>query len=377
MTANQQFFDAQVRRAISVARYTSGEARRVVALLDQADKELMALLLARLTPGDFTSQRYKALLKDIRALRAELWKVARGTNLTEMTQLTQLEHSWANSAFTLAIPVEISFAVVSAETLQSLLTTTPFGGANAARTLQAWWARLEAVDAQRVQEAIQSGLILGEGIPEMAARVQLVLPLTRRNAEAVVRTAANFAASLAHDAFFQANADIIEALRWMAMLDGRTTPICRARDGKLAPVVPGQTVPPPRLQPPQARPPAHVKCRSRMIAILSVLGIAAELPDRAFVRDTRTAKRRELDFRKQARATGRPIQELKREWSELNIGRVPGVTNYDEWLRTQSRAFQDELLGAKRAALFRGGMKLDQFVTYDGKELTLKQLGGV
>jgi len=57
------------------------------------------------------------------------------------------------------------------------------------------------------------------------------------------------------------------------------------------------------------------------------------------------------------------------------VGPVPATTTYDSWMRTQSRAFQEDTLGIAKAKLFReGGLKLDKFVDRNGGELTLEQL---
>jgi hypothetical protein len=54
---------------------------------------------------------------------------------------------------------------------------------------------------------------------------------------------------------------------------------------------------------------------------------------------------------------------------------VPAKTTYQQWLRTQPVAFQNEVLGVKKARLYRqGGLTLDKFVTPQGREYTLTEL---
>jgi len=249
-------------------------------------------------------------------------------------------------------------------------------------------------DQRRIVEAIQLGLVQGEGVPLISGRVVKALGFTRRNAEAVVRTAVNHASNVSRDAFFQANAAVAQALRWTSTLDGRTSTICRARDGHYAPVIPTadlKTIPQPWLVPPTARPPAHPACRSVMIAVLNALGIAAAMPDRPFVRDVRTGRQREIDFRAEAHAKvgdarwksmsisqrNATIARQKEAWSREAVGRVPAGINYDAWLRKQPVAFQNEVLGRAKAVAFRKGLRLDQFVNRTGGELTLAQLGAM
>ena len=56
-------------------------------------------------------------------------------------------------------------------------------------------------------------------------------------------------------------------------------------------------------------------------------------------------------------------------------GQVPASLTYEQWLRGKPAAFQDEVLGRSKGALFRnGGLTLDRFVHRDGSELTLAEL---
>ena len=58
-----------------------------------------------------------------------------------------------------------------------------------------------------------------------------------------------------------------------------------------------------------------------------------------------------------------------------SIGQVPAKTTYQEWLKTQSQAFQDDVLGKVRAKLFRqGNLTLDKFVNRAGDEIPLRDL---
>ena len=67
------------------------------------------------------------------------------------------------------------------------------------------------------------------------------------------------------------------------------------------------------------------------------------------------------------------------KWSKGRIremvGPVPATTTYQTWLKGQSVAFQNEILGNTKAKLFRdGGLQLDKFVNRNGDELTLSEL---
>jgi hypothetical protein len=78
-----------------------------------------------------------------------------------------------------------------------------------------------------------------------------------------------------------------------------------------------------------------------------------------------------------------------KSWKELGIdiddatpstrasldGQVPAEQTYGEWIKKQSAARQDQVLGPTRGALLRnGGVAVDMFYTDRGRFLTLKEL---
>jgi len=262
MAWNEELWDAQLRHAIGVRRLSSGQARRVLALLEKSDDELAEKLATRaagdvLRNGNFTTKRFKLLSRDIALMRKEVFAEILAAHREELLKLSGAEQEFAKQLLEFYVPVRLEYAVASAATLRALVTTQPFsGGANAARTLAQWWERTAAVDQRRILDAVQLGMVQQEAIPSIVRRVVEGTDLTRVNAEAVVRTAVNHVSNASREAFFDENAELIETLRWTSTLDGRTTAICRARDGHFAPV--GEhPAPEPRLEPPTARPPAH------------------------------------------------------------------------------------------------------------------------
>ncbi len=384
-TANQAYFDAAIRHRIGLRRYTSGEVREVLALLERADRELTAELrdlLARLPEGltNFKSRRWRALLDDVRAARQAAVDLVEGKLTADLHALAKVEADREMALLKGSIPVEVDLAAVAVGQLRAVVTSQPFAG----HLLKDWFDTLALSDQSALRGALQMGLAQGESIQDIMRRVSGskanlfrdgTLAVTRRKTEAVVRTAVNHVSNEAREAVWEANEDVVAALRWTSVLDGRTTMICMGRDGKLAPVgdkpLPEGAEP---LEPSGARPPAHWGCRSVMVAVIDGIGV---LGNRPFVRDTRRPQAREVDFRAEARRTGRPIQEIRDEWAAENIGQIPAATTYQDWLEGQPAEFQDEVLGPGRAELFRKGeIQLDQFTDTTGRILTLADLAG-
>lgn len=389
-TANEDLLDATLRHQIGLRRVAGGEVKNILSILDRADKDLNKQLKLRLRRGldNFTTKRMQALLGDIRELRREAFKQMRTKSRDGLLELSKAEQEFQKSLMQVSIPVQLDYAVASASTLAGIVRSQPFaGGANAARTLQQWWDATAVVDQRRITDALQIGLTQNETIDQMVRRVRTATGLTRTNAEAVIRTSVNHVSNASREAFFEANSDVVEVLRWNSTLDGRTSTICAARDGHY--ILVGEKDPGlrPLLQPQGARPPAHPNCRSIIISVLDPEGVADMMPERPFVRDARTRRMREKDFRAEARANAgkrwssmdaaarrNAIKDLKRKWAKENIGTVPGDLDYDTWLRRQPVKFQNEVLGKGKAELFRKGTKLDSFVDRQGRELSLKEL---
>ena len=125
-----------------------------------------------------------------------------------------------------------------------------------------------------------------------------------------------------------------------------------------------------------------------MMAAFDQNGVVALLGNRPFVRDSRTGRKRQLDFRAETRSQftqdqwsnftaqerNARIRTTKELWVKDNIGTVPVTITYEQWLRRQPADFQDEVLGKKKGDKFRAGASVDRFVDRQGNTLTLKQL---
>lgn len=143
-----------------------------------------------------------------------------------------------------------------------------------------------------------------------------VLSLSRRNAQAMIRTATQHVASSARQNLWENNRDVVEKYQWVSTLDRRTTSVCKSLDGREFELGKGPT------------PPIHINCRSTTIAVVSD----------------------EFDFLKKGRTRS------------AEFGPVDGDKDYYDWLKRQSESVQIEALGPTRAKLFRdGGLSADEF----------------
>lgn len=378
-TANEELHDALVRHQIYLLRYSGYVRNRMLAVLDTSNKDLADKIITRLANNKGLSTgvewtRLNSLMESIARIRGEVWDQANAEFKDNAVALAKQEPIALSNIVTVTLPVEIEVAMPGANLLRSIALSQPFQG----RILSDWAAGMQDDELRRIHVAIQNGMIAGEDMQAIARRVvgtaQLggadgVLNMTRAQVESVTRTAVMHVANHSRSAWFAENADVIEQEYFVATLDSRTTPICRANDGKVFPLGKGP------------KPPLHFRCRSLRIAAIDGT-LAGERPAKPFVEKELVqeyAKRNRLgdissredlphgtkgDYDKFAR--GR-IREL--------VGPIPASTTYQKWLEGQSKTFQDDVLGVTKAKLFRdGGLKLDRYIDRNGNELSLAQL---
>lgn len=399
MTANEDLLDDALRRAIALRRFTSGEARRAIEILSAGDRALADWMRGKLEAivrsGRIDTTRFTDFQSALKGRRAEVFTGLHAHVKEALRELVKLEAQAELAAIQNHLPVAIELDTVPVPKLYAAAFDRPFASG---APLSDWFRRLAVDDQTRLSRAIQIGVVQGETTPQIVARVvgtraggfnDGALAITRRNADTVVRTAVNHVSNAARGAVWAENDDLFKYLRWVATLDGRTSKICASRDGALTSVR-GDPLPKgaEKLIPPNARPPAHPNCRSTMVAVIDADEFARMVGERPFVRDTRTREARERDFRAEARdragarwsnmdarTRNAAVARIRQEWAREAVGQVPARTTYEAWLRRQPAAFQDEVLGKTKGALFRrGGVKLSQFVDRTGAEYNLEQL---
>lgn len=354
-TANELLFDEAVRHQVDLAKYSNQVVRRIIALLNRSDERLYAELvttLDRMDANSFTVQRLEALLGSFRALNAQAYAQIGQELRQELRDFLDYEVQYQAQALRSVLPAVVSVASVSAEVAYAAALARPFQGLLLSGAL----ADLEAEKAKRVRIAIAQGFSESKTVAQIVREIRGtkakgyadgIWEIDRRNAQAIVRTALGHMAGFAKDRSVEANADIIKALKWSATLDLRTSAPCRLRDGKLYEPV---THKPIGHSYPWGQGPRrfHWNCRSFQVEILkSFRELGIDLDGSANLEGTRAS----LD------------------------GQVPKETTYSDWLKRQSAARQNEVLGPTRAALLRnGGLSLEDMYSTKGVYRTLDEL---
>ena len=403
MDANQQYLDLQLRYQHRLRRLASRILGRSIELVSLSDKELLQRMRRKLPvlrrgKFDFASRRYLALMEELRMLRQraidEAWKEVEA-EFKELAYVTQ-EKEEERTLF--ALPFRIKLSRLDKAAMLAAIALPFAGGRTDARTFGQWRESIVLADFNRIQGAIQSGILTGLRTDDILRNLagtrrrnfaDGVLGGTRRNVEAVLGAGVTHVHNAVSGRLFEKNPAVYRYLQWVSVLDGRTSVICRARDGKFAPI--GKNKLPvnlPRLVPPTVRPPAHPNCRSTVVPVFDSRGLAGIIGERPFVRETAKDQYRKINFRQQAKDGAgsaawrrmsaeqrqRMVDRVRDQWLQDRIGTVPADLTYDDWLRGQPIEFQNEVLGRRKAVLFRKGLKLDRFVDSTGRQLTTEQL---
>jgi SPP1 gp7 family putative phage head morphogenesis protein len=347
LEANEHLLNSTVRHAILVERFKEGETRRILALLNKVDRDILRQLRKRGIDRKDTvrSKKIRALISELRRINSQLYgwyqteQGKDGVFTRSLKRFADSEAEFAILQLTNASPVDLGLVFPSAETIRAAVTQKPLTG----RLLKEWVRDLERSKIRRIEDQINIGIVEGESTDEIVRRIKGtraarykdgILEVDRRHVTSIVRTAVNHVSNHARGEVFKRNADVISQLQWVSTLDARTTPICQSRDGKTWDL---DEAP---------RPPAHIGCRS------TIVPVTKSWRDMGIDRDDMTPPQR----------------------AALN-GAVPANQNYPVWLRKQGRPFIEDVLGKKKAELFiTRRLTLDKFVNDRGTAYTLDQL---
>jgi SPP1 gp7 family putative phage head morphogenesis protein len=352
MTFNSWLQQESIRHAVDLSHYSNAVVQKIIATLNRSDARLFAELMEAIERGGldgFSVQRLESMLASVQALNVQAFTAVERELTAELQSFVEYELSYQRAALAMN-PARISIATVSVEQVYSAAMNRPFQGV----LLKGALPELGDQRMKAIRRTIAQGFVESKTTDQIVRELRGtrskgyadgLVNRSRRDVQAVVRTALGHFAGVTQDRVMAANSDLIKALMWSATLDVKTTPECRLRDGLLytpedhKPI--GHKVPwlagPGRL---------HWSCRSGQVPV--------------------TKSWREL---------GIDMDEVPEGARASMDGQVPAPTTYLNWLGQQSAARQKEVLGPTRAKLFRdGGLSLADMYTQNGRYLTLDEL---
>lgn len=328
---NNLLRDAFVRHQIGLLRVAAGYVDSAQDLVDSSEPRLRMLIerflgILQDERVDLTAtsvqNRLDTLRRQIEELRTEALRAAEEDAEEQFRLLILAQWAWFGGTVGTITGGRLTPSAPGGRALaRDMLADMPFEG----RTFRQWMRDLARADANRIYGAVVVGLMQNRSRRDILRSVfgsarlngaDGVTQKTRHDLASVIATANAHFSAQAIDAMAAENAEMFPRDIYTAVLDGRTTPICRSLDGKVY------------LRGKGPIPPLHFYCRSIRVPLLP--------------------------------------------------GQLPTRTTYPEWLAAQPAAFQDEVLGKARGLLFRrGGLTLDKFVDRNGRLFTLKELAAM
>lgn len=354
-TANERLLDEAIRHAVELNKYSNHVVQRMIAVLNRADRRLFAELieaLSRFDPDSFTVQRLQDMLASVMQLNAAAFDAVQRELTQELRDFLVYAVDYERAMLVNAIPVRVPVATLAADQVYAAAMARPFQGVLLREALK----DVSAQRAKTIRQRLAQGFVEGRTIPDMVRELRGtrakgyadgLLQRSRRDIEAITRTAVSHMAGFARDRSMEANRDIVRAVRWVSTLDLRTTvEICVPRDGKLYHPVTHAPIDHdlPWLG---GAGRAHWNCRSTSVPVL----------------------------RSWKELTGVDIPEFTPESRASMDGQVPATMDYQTWLSKQSAARQDEVLGPTRGKLLReGGLGVKDLYNHKGRFLSLAEL---
>lgn len=354
-TANDVLQAEAIRRHIDLQHYSNAVVRKVIATLNQADKDLVARIAQAWEAGasDAKLAHLESMLAAIRALNAEAYRQAGLALDADLKALAAHEATQLPQAIVAALPgdvaVEISLASVTSNQVYAAAMAQPFQG----RLLHEWMTDMAADRAKRIRDAVRIGIVQNQPTAEIVRWIRGtrangyadgLLERPRKDLQTVVQTAVAHTAQVAREQVADANADILKGTQWVSTLDTRTCPVCASHDGEEYAIGTHKPLGPQKLPYLGGPGAAHFNCRCTSVPVLKSwreLGM----------KDLAPGSRASMD------------------------GQVPATVTFSEWLADQPTARVVDILGPARAKLYmQGGLKLDEFTNRRGVLYTLDEL---
>lgn len=333
--------DAILRHSLQIMRLSAGQEAEVDKVLREMARELELLLRYGGLEGASKRDVEKLLKQAEDAIRVGYLRADAATDTYELAVIVAEK---AQEIVEDQIPATVNLPTDA--TLRSLGQDVLIDGAPSS----AWWAKQAQDTAFRFAAQVRQGVVNGETQEQIVARITGkrgepgIMDIARRNARALVHSSVMTAANRARLEVFRKNARLIKGVRWLATLDSHTCITCGALDGQ-AWDLDGQKLKGTRLD--FDAPPKHFGCRCVLTAIPKT-------------------------FREIGVNIDEPEDEGQRASS---AGPVDGKTTFADFLERQPAAFVEEVLGKKRAELWRAGkLTLRDLVSGTGRELTLDEL---
>lgn len=342
MTINDELADKAIARTIDLMRYDAHLRRKVLRLQTQMVARLEAEIL--LEPNPDRLYKINAIIDEGRSIIDETYGEMEEYTSQELRKLAIQENEAVTRNFSSVLKVDLERRALTTRQLDTIMSQSWIDGANVAT----WFDRQSKYTQRKFADNIRMGMLQGLGSRDIAKLFKnLVGTRSRRDIEALTRTAVQAIGNEARMKTWEQHDDLVKGYQTLVTLDTRTSKICISRSGFAwnkdgTPMNSTTTIPFP------GRPPWHFNCRTVLTAVLKSW---AELSGKKNIPDFPKGTRASLD------------------------GQVAEDITYEQWLKKQPVNSQIDVLGKGRYDLWKEG-KLDfrYLVDQTGNPLTLDEL---
>lgn len=282
---SQIFIDGLTRQAVDLRKLEDSAARAVTRVLEEARVDILADLADRAAKRQLSRTgstlnwrmaRHQEVVKNIDATLATAYgKIGeRAGKRMQDAAAFGFESTAKGLGKGLGGLATANTVSVGPELLERIARDSFIHVGTGAAPVAAWWADQEAKLAQGLARSFRAGMIKGDGVPELARRLQATsgevgIPIAKRWAEAVARTGVQSTAREARMQTFAANRHVVKGFYHFSTLDKRTTVICIAYSGKaFLYTEDGSVIPDGHSLPYGSGVPRHISCRSTELPIL-------------------------------------------------------------------------------------------------------------
>ena len=213
-------------------------------------------------------------------------------------------------------------------------------------SLSTQFSRIGDNELKRIDGIVNRGVASSLSNKEISSKIARTTKITENQASALVRTSITRSTNLAQSEVMQANSGIMKGYQFTAILDTRTSDICKFHDGIIYPY--DDTI---------HLPPLHWRCRSTVVPI--------------------TKSFNELLDTKDPRIKKKVVQTLPASQRTKLDGRSVAKEGYGNWLRRQAYEVKLRHFGNdnERVKLFdEGNLPVKKFFTTKGKSISLNAL---
>lgn len=361
------FADRFTSHSVNLERFTAGQVSKVIKIVAGVEDKLVALLRKN-DPTAPTLTKFKKLRAE-KTLDAARKIINQGFGDVQQKQQLELFDLYG---FTMSqtvgtingtIGIDLFTVDVPPARIRALVNDVLVMG----RPAREWWLTKSTQQMFDIfKTTVNQGVYVGKPVQEMVRELVGTrrlnyrdgqLAITRRSAEALVRTSVLSTANAAREETLIENRDLIEGVQALATLDLRTTDICIARSGGAWDLETRNPLPQStRDEPYPGPPPWHFRCRTTLIPILVSYDKLSRDP-------------------KISRSIRREARNIDAGTRASMDGQVAGDLTYSQWLNNQSKERQIAALGTGRWQLWKEGkLKLSELIDQTGRPLTLDEI---